>query len=124
MQLTTWRNLYSFIPGTEKPDDDPDGDGLPNFVEYALDTDPLKPNSKQEFQVLNVQEGSASFSLSRPKFATGIEYRILSGEELNNLDNRSVQLFDDPENPERAIINVTDPVQSSHFYQINIQRSE
>lgn len=123
MSYTVWRNLYEFPPSTEYADRDPDGDGVPNFVEYALDTNPLRLTSSGEFQSLSVECGNAVFSVTKPKFATGAAYQILSGADIHNLNNRSVQILPNPADPAKEDLKIVDPQTERQFYQLRITNS-
>lgn len=124
MTFAAWRNLYGFAAGMEYPNRDPDGDGLPNFAEYALDTDPLAPTSSREFQSLSIEGGNAAFSITTPKYAVGATYRLLSGDEIRNLNNRSVQIFPNPADPAKQDLKVIDPVASRQFYQLRVTNAQ
>ncbi len=59
---------------------DPDGDGRPNFEEYAFATDPLQPDRAQtEFTWVGNQPG---LSLRCPQVVTSIRYELLASDDL------------------------------------------
>ena len=45
--FTSWINTHSLPPDARGPMDDPDHDGVPNILEYALATDPLQADRQQ-----------------------------------------------------------------------------
>lgn len=53
----TWAAGYGFEPGQEAPSADPDGDGLPNLLEYLFEGDPFVPDSASRPK-LRIQSGS------------------------------------------------------------------
>jgi len=120
MNYTTWRNLYTLAPGAEYANTDADGDGMPNFVEYAMDTDPLAINSPSQFQSLAIESGNAVFSVSKPKYATGAAHKILSGQEIRNLNNRVIQIAPHPSDAGKETISISDPLSNAGFYQLQI----
>ena len=124
LTYAVWRNWFGFGPGMEYADRDPDGDGLPNFAEYALDTNPLAPTSSREFQSLSIEGGNAAFSITTPKYAIGTTYQILSGDEIRSLNNRSVQIFPRPTDPAKQDLKVIDPVRSRQFYQLRVTKTQ
>jgi LPXTG-site transpeptidase (sortase) family protein len=40
-----WTKLYGLDDSNNKPEDDPDGDGLPNYLEYVYGTNPTKADT-------------------------------------------------------------------------------
>ena len=44
---TSWQTSFSFPSGLSDPEDDADGDGLPNLLEYAFASHPLNPSASQ-----------------------------------------------------------------------------
>ncbi|MDD5489599.1 MAG: sortase [Candidatus Moranbacteria bacterium] len=40
-----WADFYALPASTNKYDDDPDGDGLPNYLEYVYGTNPMKADT-------------------------------------------------------------------------------
>ncbi|MGA0845008.1 MAG: cadherin domain-containing protein [Luteolibacter sp.] len=70
--------------GSNPANADPDGDGLPNLIEFALDTDPLVANSSpMVFNMVDV-DGSYHLQLSMTKnaLATNLSFQIETAEDL------------------------------------------
>lgn len=61
-----WAAGFDLDETANKPDADPDGDGLPNLLEYAFGVSPVSPTSPARRPVLSAQtlEGSAVLILS------------------------------------------------------------
>lgn len=64
---------------------DPDGDGRPNFEEFAFATDPLQADKPQmEFAwVTNGEQRLPGLSLRRPEIAGSIRYELLASDGLS-----------------------------------------
>ncbi len=62
---------------------DPDGDGQPNLMEYAFDTDPLQ-NNATPFSILRAEDGSVILSYPRRTGFSGVEYAVLMSDDLLN----------------------------------------
>jgi glucose/arabinose dehydrogenase len=63
------------------PTADPDGDGQPNFLEFAFDTNPLTPNGSP-FTITRVADGSISLTYPRRTGFSGLRYTVLKSVDL------------------------------------------
>lgn len=120
LSFSQWRNMNSFPPGGEKQNADPDNDGLTNFTEYALDTNPMSATSNNEYQKLTVNSGSVSFDITKPKFVTGARYAIYSSADVRNMNNRSIEITPSPSDAGKEIIRRVEPRAKKGFFQLRI----
>ncbi|MBL9137819.1 MAG: hypothetical protein JNK85_18265, partial [Verrucomicrobiales bacterium] len=79
--FATWANTQGLPASAAGPADDPDGDGVSNFAEYALALDPKHPDARLAHPVPGlVQVGGQSFlalTYRRPKTEPGdVQYRV------------------------------------------------
>lgn len=79
--FATWAIAQGLPAGASGPADDPDGDGLSNFTEYAMALDPIHPDSRLAHPVSGlVQVGNQSYlalTYRRPKAEPGdVRYRV------------------------------------------------
>lgn len=83
-----WEILYFGSVFAYGPDDDPDGDGIPNFMEFAMGTDPLSPNAAPgvEFWVETGEGGANMFIRYRRHIlaARMVNFEIIMSEELRD----------------------------------------
>ncbi|MGJ8643075.1 MAG: IPT/TIG domain-containing protein [Luteolibacter sp.] len=83
--------LRSFPEGaTASPEEldllaDPDGDGIPNALEYALGTDPFHANESAAFRLLP-DNGHAIIEYTYPLDRTDISFRVAAAYDLANLN--------------------------------------
>lgn len=85
--IAAWR-LYHFGDGEPvgdgAKDADPDGDGIPNLLEYALGGHPLSPNTAVLPKV-QIEEGKLSLTFNRQSDPR-IAYRVEAGDLLEGID--------------------------------------
>ena len=60
---------------------DPDGDGQPNLIEYAFDTNPLQPGASP-FTIVRAGDGSLRLSYPRRTGFSGLIYTLLKSDDL------------------------------------------
>ncbi|MDB6018444.1 MAG: Laminin sub domain 2 [Pedosphaera sp.] len=60
---------------------DTDGDGQPNLIEYALDTNPLQTNAPA-FKIIGFGDGSLSLSYPRRTGFSGLVYTVWESDDL------------------------------------------
>jgi hypothetical protein len=60
---------------------DPDGDGQPNLIEYALDTNPLQTNASA-FKIMSFGDGSLYLSYPRRTGFSGLVYTVWKSDDL------------------------------------------
>jgi hypothetical protein len=86
--LDTWEiaNFGNADPGNNPPQDDPDHDGFANLMEYALGTDPLRPNPGPLNCALEPYDGQTFLRLVVPKnpAATNLTYTVQTGGSLTD----------------------------------------
>lgn len=83
--LRTWR-LANALPedgtGTGAPDADPDGDGLPNLLEYAIGSSPMEAASGQELLPRAEALSANVLGLSFTRNCDDLDYTVQSSEDL------------------------------------------
>jgi hypothetical protein len=67
-------------------DADPDQDGIPNFVEYALGTDPKIANALEK-PVVSISENNLSIKYDRLKSARDVSYTVEISDDLSAWDS-------------------------------------
>ncbi len=81
--IETWRAAYFGIPGDSGVAADladPDGDQIPNLIEYATGTYPTRPSASP---VTSTRTGDhLAIFFNRSRDATDIIYRVLAGNDL------------------------------------------
>lgn len=65
MHYEDWPALQNLPPDQRGPGDDPDGDGLPNLLEFALARDPGNPDAEPPTRMLTGGDGPAEFVFRR-----------------------------------------------------------
>lgn len=84
--LRTWR-LANALPedgtGAGAPDADPDGDGLPNLVEYAIGSNPMAAGSGQELLPRAEAVSANALGLSFTRNCDDLDYTVQSSEDLS-----------------------------------------
>ena len=69
--------------GANGPTDDADSDGILNVVEYAFGLNPLQPG-REGLPKLTVNNGTITYSFTRPKSVVGIEYIVRVSHVVTN----------------------------------------
>ena len=62
---------------------DPDGDGQPNLIEYAFNTNPLLPDPSP-FNITRMTDGSLRLNYPRRTGFSGLIYTVLKSDDLIN----------------------------------------
>ncbi len=70
--FSQWRSTYVFPSGKSGPNDDPDGDGIPNLLEFFHGVQPLLANSGQPLVTLRNNAGSLVLIYQRAKNPAGL----------------------------------------------------
>ncbi len=74
------------------PTCDPDGDGIPNLTEYALNLNPLLP-SVTGLPTVTITNGHLTLTYTRPKSATDVTYAVeVSGSVVNGWSSASTEV--------------------------------
>ncbi|MDB4510248.1 thrombospondin type 3 repeat-containing protein [Akkermansiaceae bacterium] len=100
LDFATWQAGLPFPDGLSGPNDDPDGDGIGNLLEFAAGTDPLDSNSLSPGELIR-SNGMTSFRYQLATDRTGITHRLQSG----GLENFTDFISESPE-----IIPISDTV--------------
>lgn len=96
LEMKTWAKINALPPQEDQPQDDPDGDSVPNLAEYALGMDPMEPSNNQ-LPALSKSGGNTVFTFRKPLYVVGVEYEMQESNEISFLSPTQVeeQLFDD-----------------------------
>jgi hypothetical protein len=117
--IQTWRNTYFTPEERDDPaisddDADPDGDGLPNLVEYALGLDPRTAdvNGRPQAEVI---DGYLVFEYRRSKTATDVVFSLQASQNLPSLVGISglfeeTSVNDNEDGTETVTVRSTQPV--------------
>jgi hypothetical protein len=98
---------------------DPDGDGMNNFLEYAVGGNPWVGDASGKLPVATLESGGMRFLYSAP--VAGLTYRVQSNTNLadtNGWTNSSAAVTTNP----NGTMNIVEPVGSAarRFYRLNI----
>lgn len=77
-----WADTLHWDGADSSPDADPDGDGMPNFAEYALGTDPLSATDRPSVLIVPLA-GSEHLSITFRRAADpDLLYEVLASDDL------------------------------------------
>lgn len=77
-----WADTLHWDGADSSPDADPDGDGMPNFAEYALGTDPLSATDRPSVLIVPLA-GSEHLSITFRRAADpDLLYQVLASDDL------------------------------------------
>jgi hypothetical protein len=114
-------------PVLTAPDYDFDLDGLPNILEYAFGTDPLRPDRGAGAPYLAMDEsGDPRFTFIRRASATDLDYTILVSSALDGgwvphvPEPGDVTVVDLGEGMERVTVRLAAPAGSRNFVRLNV----
>ncbi len=93
LNFTTWQAGITFPGGLSGPNDDPDGDGSDNLLEFAAGTDPLDPNSRSPGKLIQ-SGGTTRFRYQMATDRIGLAHRLQSGplEDLTDFTPTSPEI--------------------------------
>lgn len=112
-QVTEWVNQY-FTPqqvhaGLSADDADPDGDGIPNLMEYALGSNPGTRNSGLSEPVRDANGLTLTFT--RPKDLPNVVYSAVSSDDMSTWYPLTLEVINDGA---VQTIRVRDPLSSGN----------
>jgi hypothetical protein len=133
-----WQESFVWMASTSQPNADPNQNGVPNLLEYALDLNPLSQTSPTLPVVgwdMNTPDGPwLTFTYRHNLKASDLTYEILSSEDLQNwsvLSVDEVTTFSDIVDPNPdgdgssellRIRTMTDPSLSKLFLRLRVTR--
>ena len=126
--FSEWTSQYTFPAGQSDPEDDADGDGLPNIFEYYFDTNPTNSASGSQPAVANVNVAGTNYpaiTFVRSQSAIGVTLipqvssSVLFADSLGSTVESVVDLGN---GTERVTIrsNVSIAAQSTQFLRIGL----
>lgn len=124
-----WRSGYSLPIEQIDPDADPDGDGLPNVVEYVLGTDPTQSNERPKAQKTNVTGiDYPAVKIKRLKAASGFDIVVEASMSLDFstlVDTTLVGITDLGNGLEEINVRINNPLinTSQVYFRIKVAQS-
>jgi VCBS repeat-containing protein len=127
--LDNWERAHfpDAAPGSNPAGADPDGDGLSNLMEYALDTDPLVANKSSVVHDMETIGAARYLRLTVDKnpAATNLIYTVETCDALNNWSATHTATEPDPAHPHRLIVrdDPADPNAPRRFIRLKVSVS-
>ena len=124
-----WRSGYSLPIEQIDPDADPDGDGLPNVVEYVLGTDPTQTNERPKAQKTNFSGiDYPAVKIKRLKAASGFDILVEASQSLDFstlVDTTLVGITDLGNGLEELNVRINDPLINTAqvYFRIKVAQS-
>jgi hypothetical protein len=106
------------------PEQDADGDGLSNIVEFALGSDPAAPSEKPKAQVVNSSgQDYAAIQFTRNKNSSGVEIQVSASDSVTADSNETVtESAEDLGNgTERVTVRATKPLNEIRQLYFNVR---
>ena len=75
LDFATWQGDFTFPDGLSGPNDDPDGDGTENLLEFVAGTDPLNSTFSSPGELIRTEEGLA-FRYQMATDRIGVTHRL------------------------------------------------
>lgn len=82
IDFETWQDQRGLLGPARGAMADPDGDGIPNLLEYASALLPVLPDSYQAVQSLTIEAGLTVLRFRRDERATDLMYEVESSSDL------------------------------------------
>jgi uncharacterized delta-60 repeat protein len=130
LTFAEWRSGYAIPPLEVDPEADPDGDGLPNVVEYVLGTNPTQINQGPQAVKTNVSGTDyPAVKIKRLKAATGFDILVEASLNVNFdvlIDTTLVGITDLGNGLEELNVRINNPLISVDevFFRIMVAPSE
>jgi hypothetical protein len=83
MNFTDWPQLQQLDPAQRGPADDPDGDGIPNLLEYAFATLPWAADAALANPELTLDPDGTAFTFIRDERAADLVYEFQVSDDLS-----------------------------------------
>ncbi len=110
-----WIGSWLLSGDTAAATADPDGDGLPNLVEFALGLAPTAPNTTG-LPALTLEGGEAVFRFTRPRIATGVTYLVQTSTDLLTWSPAAVSPSAETSTPDTETLVVRFPAASPRLF--------
>jgi hypothetical protein len=92
----SWKALFNWPQGQSGVGEDPDRDGLPNLIEFALGTNPLQPSAG--LPSMTRRNDSFTYSFTKAKAVAGVDFVVETSSDLRNWTGDGVKLNKSDEN--------------------------
>ncbi len=101
-------------------EDDADGDGISNGLEYALGLDPVMPSLAPPIE-MSLIEGDLTLSMNLPQLRSDVRYTFEISEDLTPGQWRGVETVMVSENPVSISADLVRSISKRHFVRLSVQ---